>query len=109
MMMVRSEDMRIAELLKERLKAEGVPLIDLRIYGSRARGEATDESDLDTFLILKRIDSTIEETINRIAWEVGFQAGIVITTADYTPYMIECTPLRESPFIRAVMLEGVPV
>jgi len=107
--MVCSKDMQIAEHLKAQLKAEGVPLIDLRIYGSRARGEATDESDFDAFLILERIDSIIEETINRIAWEVGFQVGTVITTADYTPYMIECTPLRESPFVRAVMRDGVLV
>jgi predicted nucleotidyltransferase len=107
--MMQQEDMKIAKHLKTRFEEENVPLVELRLYGSRARGEATDESDMDVFLIVEKIDNTIEEKIDRIAWEVGFKEGIVITTAEYTPHMIENTPLRASPFIQTVLRDGVTI
>jgi predicted nucleotidyltransferase len=47
--MLMSEDRKIAAELKRRL-AQALPVLDLRVFGSRVRGEAHSESDLDVFI-----------------------------------------------------------
>jgi predicted nucleotidyltransferase len=45
-------------------------LVSLRLFGSRARGEGTDESDLDVLVVLRRKDRTICRRIVEEALEV---------------------------------------
>lgn len=106
---LRPEDRKVAVEFKERLLNAGIPVLGVRVFGSRARGDFTSESDLDIFLVLQKMTPEAERVISRLAWEVGFDAGLVITTVEYTPEQIEKTPLRESPFLKAVHRDGVAV
>ncbi|MBI3392393.1 MAG: nucleotidyltransferase domain-containing protein [Nitrospirae bacterium] len=83
--------------------------MEVRVFGSRARGDFVPESDLDLCLILGDLTPEFERTISRVAWEVGFERGCVITTVEYTAEQVERSPLRVSPFIRAIQREGVAV
>ena len=103
------EDLGIVRHFKEKLLESGVPVIEARVYGSRARGDFTGESDLDVCLVVKEMNPDLERTVSRVAWEVGFEKERVITTVEYTPEQIERSPLRESPFIKAIQREGVAV
>lgn len=107
--MLSDEDREVALRFKKRLLESGVPVVELRVYGSRARGDFSPESDLDVFLIVGELTREIRETISELAWECGFDADKVITTVEFTPDEVLRTPLRVSPFIHAVMEEGVVV
>lgn len=48
-------DLKIANELKNRL-SEVVQLLDFRVFGSRAKGDADEYSDMDVFLKVERID-----------------------------------------------------
>jgi predicted nucleotidyltransferase len=102
------KDLRIAHDLKRRL-SQIVHLLDFRVFGSRARGGADEYSDMDIFLKIERIDPEIQDKIDEVVWEVGFENFLVISPLIFTRDEIENTPLRASPIVQNIMLEGVPV
>jgi predicted nucleotidyltransferase len=107
--MLNTTDREIAHEFKEKLLAHGVPVEEFRVYGSRVRGDFTVDSDLDVCLILKEESPEIEALISRLAWETGFDHQRIITTVEYTPEQWYHSPLRESPFVKAINQEGVSV
>lgn len=86
-----------------------VPSAIVKLYGSAARGEMEDLSDIDIYVELPdEIDAdAVKKQISDIAWEVGFEHGQVIQTVVYQRSEVWDSPLRSSPFIKAVMREGI--
>ncbi len=107
--MLTRADRRVAELLKQRLLDAGAPLLELRVYGSRARGDHHADSDLDVWLLLSKVDDALRRRVSDVAWEVGFASKRVITTMEFTPDELDNTPLRASPFVAAVKREGIAI
>ncbi len=105
--MLSERDRGIAQEFKEKLLANKVPLQEIKAFGSRARGDFSPESDLDLWLLLRETSPEIEALISRLAWEVGFGHQVIITTVEYTPEIWYNSPLKESPFIKAINLEGI--
>ena len=103
-----AKDKQIAEELKRRL-APIVKLTDFRVFGSRARGEADESSDLDIFLELESLDKGLKDRIMEIAWEVGFENNIKISCLIFTRSEIEDSPLRSSPIVRSVATDGIRI
>ena len=68
---MKSEDFRIARELKSRLSSL-VELIDFKVFGSRARGDADEYSDMDVFFEVETLDTALKAKISEIVWEVGF-------------------------------------
>jgi predicted nucleotidyltransferase len=103
-----AKDREIAEKLKERL-SEAVRLLDMRVFGSRARETADAYSDMDVFIEVETLDKEMEDRIYDIAWEVGLEYSIFISPLIFTRYEIEESPLKVSPIVRNIEAEGVRV
>ncbi len=91
----------------KRRAATVVPILQFRVFGSRARGDATAGSDLDVFLVVDHIDTDLREKISEVAWEVGFENDLVLSTFVATVEQLERGPLGVSPIIRQIEKEGV--
>ncbi len=102
------DDLQTARELKRRV-SELTPLIDFRLFGSRARGDADDYSDMDIFMEFEAVDSELKGKVKKAAWEMTLESGIIITTLLFSRHEIENSPLRSSPIIRVILEEGVPV
>ncbi|MEW6381198.1 MAG: nucleotidyltransferase domain-containing protein [bacterium] len=106
--MLSEEDCKIASEFHQRLKAI-VPVLDLLVFGSRARGEASVESDLDVFIVVETITPMMRQRISEIAWEVGFEMDRIISTIVATPDQLENGPMAANPLILKIEQEGVRV
>lgn len=105
---MNEHDRQIALQLKQRL-SEVVPLLDYRVFGSRARGDADEYSDMDVFVKIEYLTEDLKEKISEVAWEVGFENGMVLSTLIFTRDELENTPLRSSPIVEVINEEGVRV
>ena len=101
-------DKKIAEELKRRL-SEVILILDFKVFGSRARGDADEYSDMDIFLEVENIDKLARDKIGDITWEVGFQNFLVISPLIFTREEIENSPLRSSPIVRKIKEKGVGI
>jgi predicted nucleotidyltransferase len=105
---MEQKDYEIAKELKARL-SEVIRLIDFRVFGSRARGDMDEYSDMDVFIEVESLDKEIKNKISDIVWEVGFRHHVVISPLIFTRHEIEESPLRASPIVENIAMEGVRV
>jgi predicted nucleotidyltransferase len=105
---VKQRDYEIAKTLKERLSGS-VQLLDFKIFGSRARGNEDEYSDMDVFIEVESLDRESKKKIRDIIWEVGFDNSIYISPLIMTRYELEDSPLRSSPIVKNINEEGVKV
>ncbi len=105
---MQEKEHKIVEKFK-RLVAQQVMVQEVRVFGSRARGDASEDSDLDVLVVVDHLDHDIDRYISECAWEAGFPEDIVLMPVAITRDMLENSPLRESVFIRNVYREGVGV
>ncbi|MEW6486851.1 MAG: nucleotidyltransferase domain-containing protein [Thermodesulfobacteriota bacterium] len=105
---MRARDRAIAEELKRRV-AQQTALVELRVFGSRARGDADPDSDMDVFVEVEVLDRDVRDRVLDAAWEVGFSHHLVISPLVYSRQEVEESPLRASPILKAIAEEGVPV
>jgi len=102
------KDKEIAEELKHRL-SKTINLIDFRIFGSRARGDASEYSDMDVFIEVEQLSKQLKTEIRDIVWEVGIENSIYISPIIFTRSEIEQSPLRNSSIVSSIYEEGVTV
>ncbi len=107
--MVTDRDMAIIRELRRRLD-KIVPLQRLILFGSRARGDALPDSDMDVIVIVDDVDEdgTIQDAVSSCAWEVGLENGVLIVPILYSRSDWEQSPERSSLLVMAVEREGVP-
>jgi predicted nucleotidyltransferase len=105
---MHAKELKIVETFKQ-LVMQRVKVYEVRVFGSRARGDATEESDLDLLVVVEKLDHAIDKYISECAWEAGFPDDIVVMPIAITLETLKNSPLRESIFIRTVYQEGVGV
>jgi predicted nucleotidyltransferase len=102
------KDYMVAKELKEQL-SDVTSLVDIIVFGSRARGDQDEYSDLDISIIVPSLNTELKEKIYEIVWQVGFDNYMVISPLVFTEDEIENSALRSAPIIKNIFEEGVRV
>ena len=97
----------------ERLKAkitERLPLSRLVLFGSRARGDADPDSDMDILVVLDGpVERQAEQYVRLCAWELSFEQGIILVPITVSRTDWDEGLLSASLLAIAVRQEGVAV
>uniref|UniRef100_A0A832A425 Nucleotidyltransferase domain-containing protein n=1 Tax=Desulfacinum infernum TaxID=35837 RepID=A0A832A425_9BACT len=104
--MMQEKDRVLLERFAARLRAF-YPEAEIWAFGSRARGDAQPDSDLDLLIVLDKVNANLDCIIRDIAWEIGFESECVISTVLLEREEFECGPMSESTLVANVLHEGV--
>ncbi len=104
--MLTETDRQIVRKFQRRL-SDVMPILDLRVFGSRARGDAAPDSDLDVFIELEACTPELRRRISEIAWEVGYEMDRVISTVVTTRDELDHGAMGANPLILHIEREGI--
>jgi len=92
------------------LLSDRVSIYKMILFGSRARGDADQYSDMDIAVILNEpVEEKDIDYVSDCAWEAGFEYGIVVVPVVFTREEWEDSPERSSLLVQAAEMEGVAV
>jgi hypothetical protein len=96
---------KFRSFLLERVRVDKIIL-----FGSRARGDAQADSDMDLLLVLHDPPTgEIEDYIHDCAWEAGINHSLVVVPIVYSRQEWEEGPEQSSLLALAVQSEGISV
>jgi uncharacterized protein len=106
--MLSPQDRSLAEELKKLLMTKS-SIVDFRVFGSRARGDSADDSDMDVFIEVENLDRATKKILSDIVWDFSIDNGVVISPLFFSRSEVEETPMRSSSILEAIITEGVRI
>ena len=91
---------RIKDLLNDNL-------VSIRLFGSKVRGDFSDDSDIDILIVLKEKDYALREKIYDILVDIDLTYDPKISLKIYTEKEMEKNKQLGSPFVLNVEREGL--
>jgi predicted nucleotidyltransferase len=95
--LTEKEKQVVKELVDELKKLYGDNLSCVILYGSKARGDATEDSDIDILVVLKNIQnfSLERKKVKEISWRLSYKYDLLLSIIirSEQEYMRKDTPL----------------
>lgn len=96
--------------LKERLRSVlGTDLLHLKLFGSRARGDADPDSDVDVVIIVRGCDSRMRDLILDVVSSVELEHVVPLSTHIFSEDEYTRLLERERRIALDIEREGVPL
>lgn len=93
---------QLAEKLRLRYQTR---LRQVLFFGSRARGEASQESDYDCLLVFDQVTPSLKEDLNQLSAQWLLDQGLVFSWVAVSEADLE--RLRYEPFLQNARREGI--
>jgi uncharacterized protein len=87
----------------------GETLIGLRLFGSKARGDAREDSDIDIAVIVSGDRLAAEDAVIDVAFDVNLAHDVYISPRVIRADVLEHPVWRVTHFVQALEREGVPL
>ncbi len=105
---MRANEKTAVVKLKEILEKK-FAVIDFCVYGSKARGDVSEDSDVDVMIEIEESSPKIESEIDDVVYEVNLDNDCLISTVIFGRKELEEGPCGESPLYRMIRKEGLRI
>jgi predicted nucleotidyltransferase len=105
-MQLKSNELEALTKLKNIL-LEQEYFIDFLVFGSKAIGLSTSESDIDVLIIVKNNNYEVQDMIDDIIFDINIQYDCLISAVIYDLDELQNGPMSESPLYKSALKEGV--
>lgn len=85
------------------------PIIDFRLFGSKARGEGREDSDLDVMIEIPSYDRATVSDIDDMIYWINLDYDVFISALIFGKDELEEGPMSEAPIYKVIQREGVPL
>lgn len=107
-MRLTERDERALKELQDELIAK-YPILDIRLYGSKARGEGNWDSDLDIMIEIPDYDRAMVAEIDDIIYRINLAHDVFISALVFGRDELVEAPMSEAPIYKVIQREGVPL
>lgn len=106
-----SQELQALDELTEKLRQKyGAQLKELKVFGSKVRGDFTSDSDIDIFLLLDRnVDRTQEDELYHIVFEIDLKFDVYISMRIFSTSKLSEPRIKNLPFIKNIEKEGITI
>lgn len=95
---------------RQRLKSRcGDELISIKLFGSRARGDARPESDIDLLVVFEKYTKKVEDILIEVICDILNSRGIYFEVVSYSRQEYEKSKREQWPFVLNLEKEAVLV
>jgi len=99
----------VAELHRRLSRRFGADLVDLRVFGSVARGQAHEESDVDVFVLLRRAGWAERRAVLDIAADLWVESELFLSPTVMDEGQHREWRRQERPLVMDIERQGIPV
>jgi predicted nucleotidyltransferase len=99
----------LARFTGELRRRFGEAVIEVRLFGSFARSEANEESDIDVAVVLERADWNTRRDVIDLATDVGLPYDLLISPTVFDRATYERWREQERPLVMDIERDGVPL
>jgi len=107
-MKLTQNEERALKQLREELFAK-YPIVDIRLYGSKARGAGREDSDLDIMIEIPDYDQAMVAEIDDVIYQINLKHDVFISALVFGKDELEDGPMSEAPIYKVIQREGVPL
>jgi predicted nucleotidyltransferase len=82
-------------------------LVEMKLVGSKARGDSDSESDIDVVIILRERDWKTDLAVFDLCFELGLEHDVLLQPIVYSQGDFSSSRTKITPFYQAIVREGV--
>ena len=108
--MLSAKEKSTLKQFKSRIKQTlGGRLVELKLFGSKARGDDQPDSDIDALVIVTTDDWRICDTVYNVATDISLETDLYISAKVISKNRFDQLRIDGTPFLRNISKDAISV
>ena len=99
----------LREFTRRVREALGEKVLAMSLFGSKATGRDTPESDIDVLVVVEEASARVEDRVLDIAFDINLEHEVYLSPRVIARATLEDPVWKITPFLQAIAKEGIPL